>query len=188
MKVIVGLSPRGTSLSRIMSWTVAYMDQCMQEHRLQKHGMQEQRLQEHLLEQQQHASKVTKPQAVKKVGGKLSPCNTEDDCFATSRSLDRDVARWRLPATRLRFRPKSRISRSLVATRLRFRPKSRISRSLVATRLRFRPKSRISRSLVATRLRFRPKSRISRSLVATRLRFRPKSRSRRSLGEQPVRL
>ena len=88
-----------------MSWTVAYMDQCMQEH---------------LLEQQQHASKVTKPQAVKKRGGgELSPCNTEDDCFATSRSLDRDVARWRSPATSLRFRPKSRISRSLVATRLR---------------------------------------------------------------------
>ena len=94
-----------------MSWTVAYMDQCMQEHRLQ----------EHLLEQQQHASKVTKPQAVKRRGGggELSPCNTEDDCFATSRSLDRDVARWRSPATSLRFRPKSRISRSLVVTRLR---------------------------------------------------------------------
>ena len=120
MKVIVGLSPRGTSLSRIMSWTVAYMDQCMQEHRLQEH------LQEHLwiVCRQEHrlqASKVTKPQAVKKGGGGggLSPCNTEDDCFATSRSLDRDVARWRSPATRLRFRPKSRISRSLVATRLR---------------------------------------------------------------------
>ena len=56
-------------------------------------------------------------------GGELSPCNTEDDCFASSRSLDRDVSRWRSLATRLRFRPESRIGRSLAATRLRFRPK-----------------------------------------------------------------
>ena len=141
MKVIIGLSPRGTSLSRIMSWTVAYMYQCMQdivcrnilEHRLQAGTVSAHRLQEHPLEQQQHASKVTKPQAVKKRrggGGGLSSCNTEDDCFATYRSLDMDVARWRSPATRLRFRPKSRISRSLVATRLRFRPRSRVRRSL----------------------------------------------------------
>ena len=48
MKVIVGLLPRGTSLSKIMSWTVAYMDQCMQEHRLQEPPLEEHRLQEHL--------------------------------------------------------------------------------------------------------------------------------------------
>ena len=51
MKVIVGLSPRGTSLSRIMSWTVAYMDQCIQEHRLQEHPLEEHRLQEHRLQE-----------------------------------------------------------------------------------------------------------------------------------------
>ena len=53
------------------------------------------RLQKYRLEQQQPASKLTKPQTVKKRGGGgLSPCNTEDDCFATCRSLDKDVARW----------------------------------------------------------------------------------------------
>ena len=157
MKVIVGLLPRGTSLSRIMSWTVAYMDQCMQEHRLQEHPLEEHRLQEHRLQEHLGTSSAgrnivctssagTSSGAAatrfegdetpdcEEEGGGLSPCNTEDDCFATSRSLDRDVVRWISPATRLRFRPKSRISRSLVATRLRFRPKSRGRRSLAKQR------------------------------------------------------
>ena len=46
-------------------------------------------------------------------GGRLSPHNTEDDCFASSRSLERDASRWRSLATRLRSRPKSRSRRSL---------------------------------------------------------------------------
>ena len=122
----------------------------MQEHRLQEHPLEAHRLQEHLGTSSagtgtssagtSSGAAATRfegdetPDCEEEGGGGLSPCNTEDDCFATSRSLDKDVARWISPATRLRFRPKSRISRSLVATRLRFRPKSRGRRSLAKQR------------------------------------------------------
>ena len=127
----------------------------MQEHRLQEYPLEEHRLQEHLGTSSAGTSwnivctssagtsygaaaarfeGDETPDCEEGGGGGLSPCNTEDDCFATSRSLDRDVAKWISPATRLRFRPKSRISRSLVATRLRFRPKSRGRRSLAKQR------------------------------------------------------
>ena len=99
-----------------MSWTVAYMDQCMQEHRLQEYPLEEHRLQEHhppedivcryILE---HGLQVVctssgaaatrfevdeTPDCEEEGGVGLSPCNTEDDCFATCRSLDKNVARW----------------------------------------------------------------------------------------------
>ena len=103
-----------------MSWTVAYMDQCMQEHRLQEHPLEEHRppedivcryilehgLQEHRLQVVCTSSaeissgaaatrfKVDETPDCEEEGGGLSPCNTEDDCFATCRSLDKDVARW----------------------------------------------------------------------------------------------
>ena len=95
-KGIVGLSPRWTSVCRIIVWmqrtwldrrsssegnrrTIAYRDQLKQDHVLDcrlygpayagTSSAGPSPKQEHLLEQQQHASKVTKPQAAKKGGG-----------------------------------------------------------------------------------------------------------------------
>ena len=111
---IVGPSPIWTSVCRIIFW----MRRTWLDRRSSSEGNRrtiaemDQRKQDHLLEQQQNASKVTKTPGCEE-GGTLSPRKTEDDCFASPRSLDRDAFRWRSLATRRRFRPKSRSSRLL---------------------------------------------------------------------------